>query len=323
MNGKIRTIVVGSAAISDQDPHERPSGEDPVLAPAAALAASLGARLHVVHAFTLPERLFAALENGAWEAEARRSYVAAVKDRLQSQMATLPRIPDFCCHAVIGSPGAALLKQAEEVGADLIVVGASRRGRLWRSILGATASHVLRDARIPVLVVHQPFEGPVQRVIVATDLSDGSAGVYEREMDALATLAPGSALDVRIVHVVELDPMLEAPASDEVLLGTAKRLLTEFIAQRRPRPWQGEPVVRRGDVAQELAREAEEWDADLVVLGSQAGMQILPTGLGGSATSAIRHVACNALVVPADPLGLDLGCEPVLIGRALFEECEP
>lgn len=313
----IRTIVAGLAALSDQDPHER-SGVDPVLAPAAALAASLGARLHLVHAFTLPERLFAALGGAVSSEEFARAQAAVIEQRMRSAMAGLAVVPDFSCHAVIGSPPAAVLEMADAVGAELIVVGASRRGRLWRAILGATAGRVVRDAHVPVLVAHQPFEGRIRRVVVATDLCESAAGVYERELDALAAVAPSAELDVRVVHVVELDPMIEAPVTEDRMLAAAKGLLDEFVALRRPRPWNLTPVVRRGDVAQELAREADEAGADLLVLGSRAGIGVLP-GLGGSATSAIRHCGCNALVVPADPLGLDLGCEPVLVGRQLFE----
>src|SRR5690606_39535490 len=67
------------------------------------------------------------------------------------------------------------LDVAEEVGADLIVVGATRRGTLARTILGTTAQRVVRAARVPVLVNRRPGHSPMRRVLLTTDLSEGSA----------------------------------------------------------------------------------------------------------------------------------------------------
>ena len=103
----------------------------------------------------------------------------------------------------------------------------------------------------------------------------------------------------------------------------AKDELSAFIHSRRPRAWTPEPSVRIGDVSQELARLVDEIDADLMVLGNQTDLDLGAIGLGSSAASTVRHIACNALVVPGDPLGLeDLGSEPILVGRALLDEEE-
>jgi nucleotide-binding universal stress UspA family protein len=52
-----------------------------------------------------------------------------------------------------GSPPRALLHRAEEIGADLIVVGAHGRERLSERVLGTVADRVLRHAEIPVLLL--------------------------------------------------------------------------------------------------------------------------------------------------------------------------
>nr|MBA2669616.1 hypothetical protein [Gemmatimonadota bacterium] len=53
MTGPIRTIVAGIATLET---------EDPVLKPALTLAEELGATLHVMHVFDLPEPIQAAYE---------------------------------------------------------------------------------------------------------------------------------------------------------------------------------------------------------------------------------------------------------------------
>lgn len=52
-----------------------------------------------------------------------------------------------------GRPVAGILAFAEEISADLIVIGAHRRGVMHPFFLGSVAGRLLRRAKLPVLVV--------------------------------------------------------------------------------------------------------------------------------------------------------------------------
>jgi nucleotide-binding universal stress UspA family protein len=52
-----------------------------------------------------------------------------------------------------GHPVAGILKEADRIGADLIVLGAHGKGAVDYTFLGSVAEKLLRKARIPVLVV--------------------------------------------------------------------------------------------------------------------------------------------------------------------------
>jgi nucleotide-binding universal stress UspA family protein len=52
-----------------------------------------------------------------------------------------------------GSPAVAICETAEEVGADLIIVGSHGRGAVDRLLLGSVSHGVLNRAKQPVLVV--------------------------------------------------------------------------------------------------------------------------------------------------------------------------
>lgn len=54
-----------------------------------------------------------------------------------------------------GSPGKALLKYAEEVGADLIVVGSNNKKPLDRLFLGSVSNYVLHHAKGMILIVKE------------------------------------------------------------------------------------------------------------------------------------------------------------------------
>jgi nucleotide-binding universal stress UspA family protein len=53
----------------------------------------------------------------------------------------------------MGGPGHVICKEAEEYGADLIVVGCRGLGRTSSLLLGSVSQHVLHLSDKPVLVV--------------------------------------------------------------------------------------------------------------------------------------------------------------------------
>lgn len=56
---------------------------------------------------------------------------------------------------VEGDPGRLAARMAEEVEADLVVVGASRKGLVARALEGSTSTYLVRHAPCPVLVVRE------------------------------------------------------------------------------------------------------------------------------------------------------------------------
>jgi nucleotide-binding universal stress UspA family protein len=53
----------------------------------------------------------------------------------------------------VGNPGAMLCRLAEDLGADLIVVGSRGHGRIRRAFMGSVSTHVVNNAPCPVVVV--------------------------------------------------------------------------------------------------------------------------------------------------------------------------
>jgi nucleotide-binding universal stress UspA family protein len=58
-----------------------------------------------------------------------------------------------------GEAGPAVCKLAEEIGADVIVVGSRGRGAIKRALLGSVSTHVTNNAPCPVVVVRAGTEG--------------------------------------------------------------------------------------------------------------------------------------------------------------------
>jgi universal stress protein A len=109
-----------------------------------------------------------------------------------------------------------------------------------------------------------------QRILAGVDLGEHSGRVLQRARD-IARITGGT---LRIVHVVEyvpVEPMGEAllPAVniEEELVAGARTRLDELAGSANLAG--AERCVVAGTIKTELVREAKEWAADLVVLGSR------------------------------------------------------
>ena len=138
----MQVIVVAAKAGTDQE----------WLADAAAeVAAQTGARAAVVsvdgveiEALSLmPRSEFAEVARSSAEALANRIRAAGVETTAETRAGQVVR---------------GILLYAEEQDADLILVGATSRGRVAQRLLGAVPLELVRRSRRPVLVVSAPPE---------------------------------------------------------------------------------------------------------------------------------------------------------------------
>ena len=139
------------------------------------------------------------------------------------------------------------------------------------------------------------------RVLLATDGSKDAraAAAYLKELP----LPP--ATTVRIVVAVTLPafalhgaPIRELERS---LLEQARGLADESRAALTPRGLAVEIDVVMGDPRAEIVRQADEWRADLIVLGARGLGRIKRLLLGSVSLAVARHASCPVLVVKGRP----------------------
>lgn len=291
MDQTLRRIVVGVGLTDEVDPH---------LPPALRLAEAQGATLYVVHAYRLPDPiLYPYPEMGTFSPEVTQAAHDAVQSRLEAQVAKAGIGAKVESRTVPVPADSAIIDVAEEVGADLIIVGATERGTLSRTVLGTTAGRVLRTARVPVLVNRRPDAGPLRRVLMTTDLSDLSAQVYRRGISVVSTLSEGEEVEVRTLLVVGDDLATPPPARQSVLQQIAETELRPFLQRAAPDASVTRGKVRLGDPATEIASEAGEWGADLLVVGTHGRGGVSRFLIGSVAETIVRHALCDVLVIPA------------------------
>jgi nucleotide-binding universal stress UspA family protein len=292
MRDPVRRIVAGLSELTVGDP---------TLLVAMEVARESGAELHLVHAYELPPLMTMSPGIDAAFPEGPVRYAEMLQDSLEAAVRPLRGGESVKCRVELGAPGPALAAVAEEVGADLLIVGAARRSRLARAILGTTAQRVLRDAAVPVLVARRPVTRPPRRVLLTTDLSELSSAVHETAVDTIDAFfgLPGQ---VRSLMVLGWQ-VVPAPLTSEALERAARAELETFLQERDSVVPLVEPRVRSGIIADEIVAEAREWDADLLVVGTHArgwGARLM---LGSVAEAALRDAPCNVLAVPPVPVG--------------------
>jgi nucleotide-binding universal stress UspA family protein len=285
MNGPIRRIVVGIGLL---DRH------DPVLDVAVCLAQAAGAELHAVHVFDPPDPLTAAWTRlHGTDANTRREPEMA---RRLAQHVGAPTRASVRCHVLEGTPSERLAEIASEIGAELIVVGATRQDRVRRHFVGTTALGVISEARVPVLLIWQPVVRPIRRVLFTNNLSNVSTSACARGNRVLESLFAGDEPERRCLLVVA-----QSPGADDAFLDFARQEFSRAIEEAMP----GQPLdhaVRQGDPAVAIIREANEWRADIVVIGNH-GYAGRSRGVGSVAGMVLREAARNTLVIPSGAPG--------------------
>jgi len=136
------------------------------------------------------------------------------------------------------------------------------------------------------------------RIVLAVDLADPSSS--PKGLEQAVELASQSGGELRLVNVQPILPatfMEFVPADfDEEQEKRAQGALDE-IAAKIPLPKERvSAVVLNGGVYHELLRDAAEWRADLIVVGSHRPV-MADYLLGSNAKTIMRHAQCSVLVV--------------------------
>ena len=206
-----------------------------------------------------------------------------------------------------GNPLATIAARAQELEADLLVLGARGESFLRHALLGSTAARLLRKSvSRPVLVVKQVPHEAYRSVLVAVDFSPVS-----RQAIRLAKFwAPGA--DLVLFHAFELpyEGKLAFAGVDEHLI---RRYVANEAEARRQRlhelaaaaglvPAEYSARIVHGDPPQQIIAAEQEVDADLIVAGKHGSHLAEELLLGSVTKHVLEESQCDLLVI-CDPRG--------------------
>ena len=226
-----------------------------------------------------------------------RAALAALRDRWLGHGVELSQL------VVDGFADERLPAVAEELGADLIVVGSHGRTGLNRFLLGSVAERVIRRADRSVLLARGDApDGGYRRAVIGTDFSEPAELALAR---AVPLIARGGRIE--LVHCWQAavlsvfgEPLMVSPGDE--LQRAVGQSLRELGARFR-----ATALIDRPDVelvlhaecappAQGLVDLAAARAADLVVVGSHGRRGVRRFVKGSVAERTAHHVACSILV---------------------------
>jgi nucleotide-binding universal stress UspA family protein len=263
----------------------------------AALAQRAGAEFHVttvVEVVLIPP---AYIPPGVDAAQYEPDFIREARKRAEAQAREAGAAAAHL-HVRAGFAPQLINRVAEEAGADLIVVGANPHPALARSLVGTTGRRVLYLANRPVLVASEARRELFRRVLAAVDLSEVSRGVLRNAW----AIARADGAELRALYVLEPLPMMLARVAgdkEEERRRHGHELMERVLEAA---DLLGEEAVgahmRQGHAGREILEEAQEWKADLVVLGTHGFNFFDRLLLGSTSLYVLRHGQLATLVVP-------------------------
>jgi nucleotide-binding universal stress UspA family protein len=210
--------------------------------------------------------------------------------------------------AVDDYPDRAITDKSNELNVDLIVLGSKgMRGMASRIAGSVTRSVAIRSPR-PVLAVQTRDRDLPEhiKVVFATDGSPNSDAVMnvllslplpdDSELIALSVM-PTAYLDIPERFSIEVNDQMkkivadikekESTEADAVLDNAAKKLHARFSHIHK--------LLRSGDPPVEILSVADEYNADIIAVGS-SGMRGISGMIGSVARYIINHASCSVLI---------------------------
>jgi nucleotide-binding universal stress UspA family protein len=204
----------------------------------------------------------------------------------------------------IGNPAQMLSRTAEEIAADLVVLGPHRPRAARDALAGTTAARMLSERRCPVLIVHEPVRGAYRNVVLALDLTPSSANIV-RAAESLVLHADSNASIVHSCHVPYTDMLDSSGVSKntiaryaETIVGQAQQEIGELLSRVSNGSILYSVTVRKDDVVRAIEKAAERVQPDLIVMGTRGHGPVRRALLGSVANRVLAAATTDVLVVP-------------------------
>jgi nucleotide-binding universal stress UspA family protein len=194
---------------------------------------------------------------------------------------------------------------AEEVGAELVVVGAHRKRVTPSDELGNTCAAIVRKTQVPVLVWRPVVNDRDKTILAALDLREGSAPVAATG----ARYAAYFGARLLLLHAIPgtlhgyLRAVSTAPKVEEAMRDLENEARRDALARipdelRDQVPTQV-AIVRGRPIVSHILNTAESEAADLIVIGKyHAPGLVARVLLGGITAAVIQNANCSVLTVP-------------------------
>jgi universal stress protein E len=217
-----------------------------------------------------------------------------------------------------GTPWEEICRQVVAEGHDLVVVGTRDLGRVGRILFGSTGMKLLRYCPCPVWITRPDPNWDDLNILVPSDFSDVA-------LEALRIAVNGGQLVETRTHLLHA---IEGPLGPPAWFGRVqKQMVQDYVAQERAEAKQKlheqlaltdyrtlkhgvEIHVADGPPEEAILKAIDDFQIDLVVMGTSARSGIAGIVPGNTAERLASHLKCS--VIGVKPPGFKC---PVAVGE--------
>ncbi|MDP9980876.1 nucleotide-binding universal stress UspA family protein [Pseudarthrobacter oxydans] len=218
---------------------------------------------------------------------------------LDEALALVPADVPAQAHIRSGDSDAhALIEAAEELGADVLVIGATSSGLFKRFTIGSVASALLHASTVPVALAPHGYYR--QEALTRISCGLGTRAGAEKLLDFAIGMAANRAVPLRVVSLLALD------GGDSTAATAAREYAEKTVAAAAPVSPSGVQLAAKTEVVVAQGRSIEEavdgldWeDGEVLVIGSSRLAQGRSIFLGSTASRILRALPVPMLVVPS------------------------
>ncbi|HAF11120.1 MAG TPA: universal stress protein [Candidatus Limnocylindria bacterium] len=207
-----------------------------------------------------------------------------------------------------GHPAEAIVEEAARFRADLVIMGSRGRGPIRSALLGSVSAEVVDRAPCPVLIARR------ERVSSIVFGADGATRTTEAA-DVL-TWPVFAGLPMRVVSVAKVDLPYDAVAEPRAKFEAAvnsylkqsedaqakyERIAKQTAAQLVAIGIAATSEVRHGSPAPALLAAADDFGADLIVVGSRGDRGLQRVLVGSTAREILYDASCSVLIARQQP----------------------
>ncbi len=199
---------------------------------------------------------------------------------------------------VEGKPAEAILAAADDMKADLIVMGARGMGQLREHVIGSVSHRVMSHASCPVFAIKSPIRHLQRMLVPIADEEDGQGVV-----DFLSKNPFRERPEVTVVHVVPFsEPIWPVGAMipegfRKDMMSYGKEITNKVVEKLGPLGYTARGLAVLGSPASAIAQEASASECDLILMRSHARAGISRFLLGSVSHGVVHHTGCSILIL--------------------------
>lgn len=192
------------------------------------------------------------------------------------------------------TPARGILRTANDLRADLIIMGTHGRHGLRRAILGSVTENVLHASHVPVLTVTPTLmrdqKPEISRIVCPVNFTHVARAALQQACE----MAKAFDAELTVMYVIE--------GIDSSKVEQVETAFSQWVdPQVRDRCRFTHEVIRDGDPAERVLAVAENLDADLIVIGAQHRYFSDATVIGTTTQRITRFARRPVLTVIRQP----------------------